>query len=239
MLREKEFPWSAALGAATRRALQGWPTWARRGGTLTGSLSQQASGKKSKGFCTQMIANRVKLQIQAWKQVLRRRARRGRTRSVAMSVSGDGGARCWRCRKLPARVAEQQRGGGWQLEVAGWLTKQSRWRRAEGKDQSCLCPGGCSAVHATVRLAWRFCCKRTGSAGTRAQQHWRACGKKRRIAETSSGHDSILFSSCDGARRERQEEQVAVVGRPGQLSRWAVGTNVAMDIRLGCGGSER
>lgn len=85
----------------------------------TGSLSQQESGKNFRGICTQMIANRVKLQIQAWRQMLRRRARRGRTRSVAMSVSGDDGARCWRCRKLPARVAEQQRGGRGQLEVAG------------------------------------------------------------------------------------------------------------------------
>lgn len=41
-------------------------------------------------------------------------------------------------------------------------------------------------------------------------------------------------SDCASGRESR--------GRPGcegQLSRWAVETNVAMDIRLGCGGSER
>lgn len=117
-LSEKEIPWSAALGAATRRAPQGWPTWAGRGGTLSRKPIPAGEREKPRGICTQMIANRVKLQIQAWRQMLRRRARRGRTRSVAMSVSGDGGARCWRCRKLPARVAEQQRGGRGQLRVA-------------------------------------------------------------------------------------------------------------------------
>ncbi|TFA99638.1 hypothetical protein CCMA1212_008450 [Trichoderma ghanense] len=57
-------------------------------------------------------------------------------------------------------------------------------------------------------------------------------GRAVRCSSTREGGGSDSDSAS--GRRSR--------GRPGcegQLSRWAVETNVAMDIRLGCGGSER
>lgn len=50
------------LGAATRKALQGWPTWARRGGTLNGKPIPTGE-RESFEVLYRLVANRAKVRI--------------------------------------------------------------------------------------------------------------------------------------------------------------------------------